>query len=243
MADNARLLYELSAAQSTLWQQGGPVAVAMQQQLAELHRQGGFGFYTAMEVVHPDGMLAAYHTTERETPAPATLQGIPVLASEQSQASVDSQAPAIERAQAQTADLGRAEGTLIETATITAYQMSANESAAWSRGDHEARMVEANIGDALKDVGTHQPVAVLLDDGRAMYTHGSTMFQDMSAALGLLRDRLSALASGVQVHLDFSVQLGRPQPTAKAGLEALQERAEQLTARQPQHSREQGQSY
>jgi hypothetical protein len=104
-------------------------------------------------------------------------------------------------------------------------------------------MVEANIGDALKDVGTHQSVAVLLDDGRAMYTHGSSLVQDMSAALGMLRERLSALASGVQVHLDVSVQLGRPQTTAQTGLEALQERAEQLTARPPQHTREPGMSY
>ena len=87
--------------------------------------------------------------------------------------------------------LGRAEGTLIETSTVTAYQMSANESAAWSSGDHEARMVEANIGDALKDVGTSQPVAVLLDDGRAMYTHGGDLFQTMTASLSLLQDRLS----------------------------------------------------
>jgi hypothetical protein len=238
MADNARLLYELSAAHSTLWQQGGPAAVAMQQQLAELHRQGSFGMYTAMEVVHPDGMLAAYHTTERETQGPSALQGMRELAPEQSQEPGLSR----EHVSAPVRDLGRAEGTLIETSTVTAYRMSANESAAWSRGDHEARMVEANIGDALKDVNTTQPVAVLLDDGRAMYTHGSTMFQDLTAALGLLRDRLSALASGVQVHLDFSVQLDRPQ-TAQTAIEALQERAESLTKLTPQRAREQGMSY
>jgi hypothetical protein len=188
-------------------------------------------------------MLAAYHTTERETPAPSTLQGVQGLTSELAQASVKPQAPAIERAQTRTADLGRAEGTLIETSTVTAYRMSANESAAWSRGDHEARMVEANIGDALKDVGTHQPVAVLLDDGRAMYTHGSSLVQDMTTALGLLRDRLSALASGVQVHLDVSVQLGKPQTATQDALGALQQQADQLTHHAPQRSREPGLSY
>jgi hypothetical protein len=113
-------------------------------------------------------------------------------------------------------DQGRAEGTLIETSTVTAYQMSANESAAWSRGDHEARMVEANIGDALKDVTKSQPVAVLLDDGRAMWTQGESLLETFTASIGLLRDRLTALASGVQVHADLSVQFGRPQQATQA---------------------------
>ena len=44
MADNAWLTYQLSQTESTVWQQGGPAALALQQQLAEIHRQGGLGF-------------------------------------------------------------------------------------------------------------------------------------------------------------------------------------------------------
>ena len=139
--------------------------------------------------------------------------------------------------------LGRAEGTLLETSTVTAYQMSANESAAWSRGDHEARMVEANIGDALKDVATSQPVAVLLDDGRAMYTHGGDLFQTLTESMSLLRDRLSALTSGAQVHLDFSVQIGAPRGSSQDAIATLQQRADQLTRPAPQRAQSQGMSY
>jgi hypothetical protein len=238
MADSNRLVYELSQAESTRWQQGGPAALAFQHQLAELHRQGMFGLSPSLDVVHPDGILAAQHTAH----APAQDQAAPQVAQTFS-LPAEERHPGQEQEAAPVRDLGRAEGTLIETATVTAYQMSANESAAWSRGDHEARMVEANIGDALKDVGTHQPVAVLLDDGRAMYTQGESLFETFTASMSLLRDRLSALASGVQVHLDFSVQLGKPQTTAQTGLEALQERAEHLSKPTPQHAREQGMNY
>jgi hypothetical protein len=238
MADNvpAPQQYTLSPTEATAWRGNVIDMMLLHQQLAEVHRQGGFGLEPQVNILYPDGThalrLSFDQPSTQEPPVPQSAQ-----------ASVAPQAPAIERAQTRTADLGRAEGTLIETATITAYRMSANESAAWSRGDHEARMVEANIGDALKDVGTTQPVTVLLDDGRAMYTHGSSLAQDLGAALGLLRDRLSALTSGVQVHLDFSVQFGKPQTTTQTTVEALQERAAQLTHHAPQRSREQGISY
>jgi hypothetical protein len=231
MADNARLRYQLSQTESTVWQQGGPAALALQQQLAELHRQGSLGFASFLEVFHPDGILAAQHTA----PAPQQAPSSPPVVQVPSPSQVQVPSPA--------RDLGRAEGTLLETSTITAYRMSANESAAWSRGEHEARMVEANIGDALKEVTTSQPVAVLLDDGRAAYTHGGTMLQTMSEAISLLRDRLSALASGVQVHLDFSVQLGTPRGTVQDAVGALQQRANQLTQPAPQRAQSQGMSY
>ena len=154
MADTNRLLYELSQAESTVWQQGGPAAIALQHQLAELHRQGSLGFASFLDVFHPDGILAAQHaayTAQQTQPAPLVAQPQAL-----------SQAPEPQRSQEQVTppvrDLGRAEGTLIEASTVVAYQMSADESAAWSRGGHEARMVEANIGDALKDVTTTRGV-------------------------------------------------------------------------------------
>jgi hypothetical protein len=233
MADNARLTYQLSQTESTVWQQGGPAALALQHQLAEIHRQGGLGLASFLEVFHPDGILAAQHTA----PAPQLAQPAPQVA--------QTQAPALEQGHvaAPARDLGRAEGTLIETSTVVAYQMSANESAAWSRGEHEARMVEANIGDALKNVGTSYPVAVLLDDGRAVSTHGGTLFQTMTESLELLRDRLGAIASGFQVHMDVSVQLGTPRGTASEAMATLQQRADQLTQPPPQRGHSQGMSF
>jgi hypothetical protein len=230
-ANTPALRYHLSPTESTVWQQGGQPALLLQQQLAETHRQGSLGLAPTLEVLHPDGTLAAQYTiqTPAQGPSPSPVEQAP----SPSQVQVPSPAR----------DLGRAEGTLLETSTITAYRMSANESAAWSRGEHEARMVEANIGDALKDVTTSQPVAVLLDDGRAVYTHGGTMLQTMSEAISLLRDRLSALASGVQVHMDFSVQLGTPRGTVQDAVGALQQRANQLTQPAPQRAQSQGMSY
>jgi hypothetical protein len=212
MADSNRLLYELSQAESTVWQQGGPAALALQHQLAELHRQGSLGLASLLEVFHPDGTLAAQHTAQTPVQVQASPQG------EQAPSFSQVQEPSLSQGHmaSPVRDLGRAEGTLIETSTVVAYQMSANESAAWSRGDHEARMVEANIGDALKDVTTAQPVAVLLDDGRSAYTQGESLLQAFTASMGLLRDRLTALASGVQVHADLSVQFGRPQQATQA---------------------------
>ena len=132
---------------------------------------------------------------------------------------------------------------MIETSTVTAYQMSAKESAAWSRGDHEARMVEANIGDALKDVTTTQAVPVLIDDGRAVYTHGGTIFQTMTEALGLLQDRLDGLSRGLEVHMDSRSALG-PQPdTMQTSVATLQDRVDQLTRQAPQRSQQQGMGF
>jgi hypothetical protein len=239
MADSNRLLYQLSQAESTLWQQGGPAALAFQYQLAELHRQGSLGLMPILDVLHPDGILAAQHLAYGPTEVQTTAQSMSSVASSQAQDTVQSQMsiPSPVR------DLGRAEGSLIETSTVTAYQMSARESAAWSRGDHEARMVEANIGDALKDVTTSQPVAVLLDDGRAVYTRGDNVLQTMTDALGVLRDQLSALASGVQVHMDVSVQLGTPRGASQDTIGALQQRADQLTRPAPQRANTHGMSF
>jgi hypothetical protein len=226
MADNPQLVYELSQAESARWQRGGAAALLLQQQLAEAHRQGSLGFARDLDVFHPDGILAAQYTAYEAPQVPP-------------------QAPALSQVQvpAPVRDLGRTEGTLIETPMITAYQMSARESAAWSRGEHEARMVEANIGDALKDVTTSQPVAVLLDDGRAVYTRGDNVLQTMTDALGVLRDRLSALASGVQVHMDVSVQLGTPRGASQDTIGALQQRADQLTRPAPQRANTHGMSF
>jgi hypothetical protein len=223
-ASTPALRYDLSPTESTVWQQGGQPARLLQQQLAETHRQGSLGLAPALEVLHPDGTLAAQYTVQ----APAPVEQAPALS--------QVQVPAPAR------DLGRAEGTLIETSTVVAYQMSANESAAWSRGEHEARMVEANIGDALKDVTTTRGVPVLLDDGRAVYTHGGNLFQTMTESLELLRDRLGAIASGFQVHMDVSVQLGPPRGTSQDAIAALQQRADQLTDPTPQRGHSLGMS-
>jgi hypothetical protein len=239
MADNARLLYHLSQADSTVWQQGGPAALALQHQLAELHRQGSLGLASILEVFHPDGTLAAQHTAQTPVQVQASSQG------EQAPSFSQVQEPSLSQGHmaSPVRDRGRAEGTLLATSTITAYQMSANESAAWSRGDHEARMVEATIGDALTDVGTTQPVAVLLDDGRAAYTHGGTLFQTMTEALSLLRDRLSRLASGVQVHMDVSVHLGAPRGSSQDAFATLQQRADQRTPPAPHRAQRQEMNY
>jgi hypothetical protein len=69
------------------------------------------------------------------------------------------------------------------------------------------------------------------------------VFQTMTEALSLLRDRLSRLASGVQVHMDVSVQLGAPRGSSQDAFATLQQRADHLTPPAPHRAQRQEMSY
>jgi hypothetical protein len=234
MAESAWRTYTLTADESSRWQRGGVAALALQHQLAELHRQGSLGLEPRLEVFHPDGILAAQH----QLPLPQDTTPLPKEA-----ATLLTQEPASGLAQAsqtaQTPAMSRVEGTLYTTPRVTAYQMSARASAAWSRGGAEARAVEAAIGDALQDFAPSQGVPVLLDDGRAMYTYGGSAMQEVTSALSLLWDRARQLAPSFDMQFDVSLHLGTHDGTPRSELAQLGRRLAQLAQAQGTvHSRQ-----
>lgn len=222
MADS-RLTYQLTSAESMRWQQGGEAALMLQHQLAEIHHQGSLGLAPLLDVLYPDGMLAAQYTPSGQGPAAQRTGPAQVSVEEPSQSS------------------SRLEGTLFRTSTVTAYQMSAEESTAWARGNQDTRNVTATVATGLREAAGSRAVPVLLNDGRWAYTHGSNPLQIMAeefrhwhplqgfaAQMGQLRERLSDLSSGVQVQ--FSMQLGNPSATVQASLKTLEQRVDQLTS-------------
>lgn len=228
MAEPFLRTYTLTAEESARWQRGGMAALALQQQLAELHRQGSLGMEPRLEVFHPDGILAAQHQVSLPTnPVPSrTLDATMGLAHEPT----SGRAPSPRETQMPATS--RVEGTLYTTPRATAYQMSARESAAWSRGGAEARAVEAAIGDALHDFAPSQGVPVLLDDGRAMYTAGGSSMHEVASALRLLWDRASQLTPSFNMHLDVSLSLGTQDGTPRTELAQLERRLDQLAQAQ-----------
>jgi len=234
--DTNRLAYELTAQESTRWQQGGLAARQLQQQMAEVHRQGSLGLAPYLDVWHPDGILAAQHAALM--PPPAQAPTVAATPTRQAEAAQD-----VPRATEPSASVARAQldGRLVEATTVTAYQMSPTESAAWAQGAHDTRQVSAKIGAGLQDAVPGRAVPILMSDGRWAYTHGSNAVQILaeelrhvhplqafSAKMGRLREQLGDLSSGVR--LDVSVQVGAPASSLQASMKTLEEKVDALVS-------------
>jgi hypothetical protein len=178
-----RLLYYLSAEASLACRQQGAEALQIQQRLWETYQR--LGITDTVDLVHPTGAVAY-------TLAPEGL--------------VAAQQPTAPRAPAQDARL--APGTIEATEVVTAYRMSAEESALWAQGDGVTRAVERTIADRLEEAQAPRAVPVLLQDGRHAYTTGGERpLQTLLGAMSEVRERLLALREALHHQIDITVTI------------------------------------
>jgi hypothetical protein len=235
MAEDLRFRYELTAEESRRWQQGGLEAQRLQHQLAEMQRQGGFTLAPFLDVVHPDGILAAQFAAPGADGVADAQQALP---------SASTASPAVR---------APAEGTL--TSRVTGYHMSAEESADWKQGGTSTQAVRATIGAHLDGATGGRGVPVYLDDGRWAYTHGPKVWQTVQAEVGTmlpvatvrdqmraLGERFAALREGMDVSLHVSIGRGTQTPMQES-LKALEQRVEQLAKGLAPPTKDQGISY